>query len=80
MLILSDSNSPHCFRRKFHGPVRIFFNDVEAKRIVEADDEAGYIVQARLDEHGHRVMHGDSYVYDRLEGAVRFEGIKRGDV
>lgn len=82
MLISASPKSPHHFSLKFHGRVRVFLNGQEAKRVTEADDEAGYIVQNRVDADGHRVVDltRNQVVSDRIEGVVTFEGVRRGDL
>ncbi|MGY4224406.1 hypothetical protein ACVMIH_001767 [Bradyrhizobium sp. USDA 4503] len=45
--------------------------------VIEADDEAGYIIRYRRDEAGTLVVDADRYVTERVDGKVLFVGQRR---
>lgn len=53
--------------------VRIFFNgkQIDAARILTADEEAGFIRQFRLNKHGELFLDGAEAATETLHGKVR---------
>lgn len=62
----------------FIGTVTIMLDGVEVFNVIEADDEAGYIIRVSVDEAGAPIIdYGRSARTERLEGTVVISGQRR---
>ncbi len=79
--MLITVRGPRAFKLFFLNPPKILLDGAEIRHIVEADDEAGYIIRLCTDEASDFVVEGPKYrervKTERLEGVVSFIGTRR---
>lgn len=75
--ISNDERSPDWYLMHFDGDVKVFLDGQEMLDVYEADDERGFIIQAKRDASGDIVVENDTIVTVRREGHVRLEGTRR---
>jgi hypothetical protein len=77
--MLIRSAGPRDWRKHFFPDLAILLDGVEVKDVIEADDEAGYLIRYCKDQDGKPVVaaNGLQYETERLEGAVEFTGTRR---
>lgn len=65
------------WRKFFRDGLRVLVDGTEVRDIVEADDEAGFVVHYCRDAAGELIADQDRYRVERLEGTVVFSGTRR---
>jgi len=75
--MLIQSAGARDWRKYFFDDLRVSLNGETVEDVVEADDEAGYIVRYCRDTTGKLVVDRDRYKTERVEGKVEFVGAKR---
>jgi len=65
--------------RRYWTELAIVLNGVPQTEVLEADDEAGYIIRYRTGDDGKLIVDGDRYLVERVDGNVMFVGRRRPD-
>ena len=77
MHVNADPDSPHHWALHYRKGQRVLLDGVEQRYVIEADDEAGFIVRLKQGSDGRFVHDGDTVQHERLEGRVTIEGARR---
>ncbi len=75
--MLIRPTGPRNWRLFFQSDLVVTVDGVVAKDIIEADDEAGYVVRYQRDDRGQMIVDLGRYKSERVEGAVVFTGTKK---
>ncbi|WP_027517826.1 hypothetical protein [Bradyrhizobium sp. WSM1417] len=70
---ITAEDGEHCWRRVFLVSPEIWIDGVQLHSVIEADDEAGYVVQPQFDEEGRFVVVDGEIKTLRRNGKVSFE-------
>jgi hypothetical protein len=69
---LTAESGEHNWRKIFLVCPEIWIDGVQLHSVIEADDEAGYVIQPQFDERGHFVHINGVIQTQRREGKVTF--------
>jgi len=71
---ITSAAGEHCWRNFYLVSPEIWCDGIQLHSVLEADDQAGYVVQPKFDEHGLFVHVDGELVTQRRTGTVRFVG------
>jgi hypothetical protein len=71
--MLIRATGEHAWTKKFHS-LKVTVDGTPVRDVLEADDEAGYVIHYRRGADGKLVANQDRYETDRREGKVEFIG------
>lgn len=64
------------WQRHFTDCPRVFLDDVEITGVIEADDEAGYVVRYRTGPSGRPLVLAEEFMIEKRKGRVTIDGVR----